>query len=280
MKLPELPTYYYLDHFLEMLSFVETTYSAVLEAEHHAFIRQFRALSADEQCLFVRMTNRRGYVFTPSQFRYAEIKDVSAALAGLRTRGFLREIAEADYAAWLATLKKAVVIDIARAAGCLEFRTSWGKPRLLEHVVTRIPFAAAACRGQAQTFIATANTGPLEFLLYLYFGKTREDLKSFALRDLGIVRVNDAAQFKARFEDPVEAMACFYYARLLDQLAVPAHAVFDAAASALGERADGWRRLCTSPARPRCVGDRAILREEKDYAARDRNVSFVTFARI
>ena len=37
-------------------------------------------------------------------------------------------------------------------------------------------------------------------MLYLYFGKTAEDLKSFALRDLGIVRTNDAAQFKARFE--------------------------------------------------------------------------------
>ena len=36
MKLPELPTYYYLDHFREMLSFVETTYSAVLDEEHHA----------------------------------------------------------------------------------------------------------------------------------------------------------------------------------------------------------------------------------------------------
>ena len=35
MSLPVLPTYYYLGHFNEMLSFVETTYASVLASEHH-----------------------------------------------------------------------------------------------------------------------------------------------------------------------------------------------------------------------------------------------------
>ena len=59
MSLPVLPTYYYLDHFKEMLSFIESTYASVLDNQHHAFIHQFRHLTADEQCLFVRLTNRR-----------------------------------------------------------------------------------------------------------------------------------------------------------------------------------------------------------------------------
>ena len=94
MSLPVLPTYYYLDHFKEMLSFVESTYASVLDDEHHAFIQQFRPLTADEQCLFVRMTNRRGNVFGVTHLRYAEISDVLAAIEGLRGNGFLSELSK------------------------------------------------------------------------------------------------------------------------------------------------------------------------------------------
>jgi hypothetical protein len=34
MKLPVLPIYYYLNHFIEMLQFVETTYGTILTEEH------------------------------------------------------------------------------------------------------------------------------------------------------------------------------------------------------------------------------------------------------
>ena len=41
MPPPVLPTYYYLDHFTEMLSFVRGTYGSILADEHHAFIARF-----------------------------------------------------------------------------------------------------------------------------------------------------------------------------------------------------------------------------------------------
>jgi hypothetical protein len=104
MKLPVLPTYYYLDHFIEMLSFVETTYRTVLDTTHHEFIHEFRLLPADEQCLFVRMVNRRGHIFEPAALKYAEIADVGMAVQGLMGRGYLRELCEEDYAAWLCVL--------------------------------------------------------------------------------------------------------------------------------------------------------------------------------
>ena len=55
-------------------------------------------------------------------------------------------------------------------------------------------------------------------MLYLYFGKTEDDLKNFALRDLGIIRTNKNANLSARFIDEAEARACFHYSRLLDRL--------------------------------------------------------------
>ena len=227
MTLPVLPTYYYLDHFKEMLSFVEGTYASVLDAEHHDFIQRFRALTSDEQCLFVRMTNRRGDVFCASHLRYAEIGDVGTAIANLTRNGFLRALSEGDYLTWLCTLKKDVLLSIARDAGRKEFRASWKKPQLIQNIADHIPFVIAAQHGNGDGFVVRTNTAALNFLFYLYFGKTSDGLKSFALRDLGIIRVNDAAQFKARFEDPAEARACFYYAHLLDRLAVAVAQIFD-----------------------------------------------------
>jgi DNA polymerase III subunit epsilon len=239
MKLPVLPTYYYLDHFTEMLSFVETTYAAVLDTAHHEFIRDFRQLPADEQCLFVRMVNRRGHIFDPAALKYAEIADVGMAVQGLLGRGYLRELREEDYAAWLCVLTKARLLDIARSAGCENVRSSWAKPRLIDHLLTQVPFAVAVRQTFAASHLAFTRTQSLEFLLYLYFGKTREDLKSFALRDLGILRVNDATSFKSRFSDAAEAKACFFYSQLLDTLAVPTEAIFEAAARKLEEGPNG-----------------------------------------
>jgi hypothetical protein len=63
-------------------------------------------------------------------------------------------------------------------------------------------------------------------LLYLYFGRTEDDLKNFALRDLGILRTNKDANLSARFTDGEEARACFHYTRLLDHLELKCEDVY------------------------------------------------------
>jgi len=233
MILPVLPPYYYLDHFTEMLCFVEETYGAVLGPEHHGFTKQFRGLAMDEQCLFVRMLNRRGYIFHPAALKYAEISDPGLALRNLLGQGFLRKLDASDYGAWLWIQKKDALLDIARALDRTDVRASWSKPKLIDYFLRHVPFAVAAEHSLADDYVAMANTRPVEFLLYLYFGKTHEDLKSFALRDLGIVRINDAASFKARFQDACEARACFHYSQVIDQLAVPSVSVYAQAAQAI-----------------------------------------------
>jgi DNA polymerase-3 subunit epsilon len=81
MKLPVLPVYYYLDHFTEMLSFVETTYGSVLADEHRTFVARFNGFSQDARCLLIRMINRRGTIFNSGHFRYEEISNLERALA-------------------------------------------------------------------------------------------------------------------------------------------------------------------------------------------------------
>src|SRR5580692_7752426 len=58
---------------------------------------------------------------------------------------------------------------------------------------------------------------------------SEDDLKNFALRDLGILRTNKNAELSARFTDESEARACFHYTRLLDRLELRWEAVHHAA---------------------------------------------------
>ena len=47
-RLKDLPTFYYHEHFLEMLDFVVEHYDHVLAAGHRAIVREFRQLTQDE----------------------------------------------------------------------------------------------------------------------------------------------------------------------------------------------------------------------------------------
>jgi DNA polymerase III subunit epsilon len=141
-----------------------------------------------------------------------------------------RSLLAEDYAAFLACLPKTALVQGAKAAGREDIRTSWSKPKLIEFFVTHIEFGNAIQHCGGERFIALHNTRPIEFLLYLYFGKTEDDLKNFALRDLGIIGTNKQKSFSARFTDSDEARACFHYSQVLDRLVVPARHVFQVAA--------------------------------------------------
>jgi DNA polymerase-3 subunit epsilon len=230
MKLPALPVYYYLDHFVEMLQFVERTYCTILTEEHRSFIARFHGLSKDAQCLLIRMVNRRGAIFNRALFKYAEISDLEGAARDLMECGQARSLLTEDYSAFVACLPKDALLNGARAAGFNDIRASWSKPVLLDYFVARIPFELAVKHCGGDRFIALDNTLPIEFLLYLYFGKTTEDLKNFALRDLGILRTNRESSFSARFADGDEARACFHYSQVLDRIEIRSVGVYQRAA--------------------------------------------------
>jgi DNA polymerase-3 subunit epsilon len=218
MKRPNLPAYYYHDHFVEMLSFVRTTYGPILTDEHDAFVSRFQSLSKDAQCLLIRMVNRRGAIFNRSLFRYGEISNLERAADDLLANGQARLLRDEDYGAFVACLPRDVLVTGAKVAGRTDIRVAWSKAKLVDYFLNHVPFEVAAEHCGAAKFIALDDVRQLEFLLYLYFGKTEQGLKNFALRDLGIMRTNKDHSFGARFTDGDEAGACFHYSRLLDRI--------------------------------------------------------------
>jgi DNA polymerase-3 subunit epsilon len=232
MKLSVLPVFYYHDHFTEMLFFVSETYGPVLTERHRAFVETFKALSKDAQCLLIRMINRRGRLFRQGAFRYAEIADAPSALEELRYRSLVRALVEDDYADFIRCHSKEALIKGGKNAGLSDIRTSWSKAQLIKYFLANVTFETAHLHCGGDEFIALGDTEPVEFMLYLYFGKTEDDLKNFALRDLGIIRTNKNANLSARFTDEAEARACFHYSRVLARLETNSEDVYRSAVTA------------------------------------------------
>ncbi|HBI76979.1 MAG TPA: VRR-NUC domain-containing protein, partial [Alteromonas macleodii] len=55
----DLPPRYYLTHFHEFLGFFEGASRALLSDEATDFVRRFKALDDDKQCIVVRAANRK-----------------------------------------------------------------------------------------------------------------------------------------------------------------------------------------------------------------------------
>lgn len=67
-------------------------------------------------------------------------------------------------------------------------------------------------------YVTPLQTEHIGYFLYLYFGRTQENLTSFALRDLGLIRTRNEKEHRARFDSVPEARQGFYYQRLLQRL--------------------------------------------------------------
>lgn len=214
---PDLPIYYYHDHFIEMVGFVERVYDTMLDQTHRAFLSGFRRLTRDQQCLYIRMANRKGAAFQFHDLRYAEIGDIPSCIAALSCQGFLRAPGDGDYGLLLAGMKKEALAALARHCGG-EWRASWPKARLAGFVQDGLSFERFCAHVDPSTIVIREHCETLAFLLYLYFGKSDSDLKNFALRDLGIMQVRDKESGLARFADAAEASDCFLYSRMIQRL--------------------------------------------------------------
>mgnify|MGYP000101974874 CR=1 FL=1 len=96
----ELPTFYYHQHFLELLEFVSTHYEHVLSREDSELVTDFGRLDTTAQRLYVRLVNRKGRVFDAGKLAYPELGSLRPLLATLRARGWSCAATSASVRAW------------------------------------------------------------------------------------------------------------------------------------------------------------------------------------
>lgn len=213
-----LPTFYYHGHFLEMLDFVAAHYAHVLLEEHAALIQDFQSLSREAQCLYVRLVNRKGRIFSRNKLRYPELGDLGPLIRKLEDEAWVTVPGCEHYADVLEFLTRSEIHAAlhARFAG---MSRSLRKKEL-------VAFARRHC--EATDFIASVDMRRLlvqsraehvRYILFLYFGRIQEGLSQFTMRDLGLVRTQSfKTSYEPRFAERKEALEHFYYATRVHDL--------------------------------------------------------------
>lgn len=196
-----------------MLDFVCATSSGLLGDAEQAFVREFRQLGDDAQRLYVRMINRKKTAFRPTDLPYPEIEDLEAGLSELKEASFSRALDEGDFRPVLNELAKAELILLAQRAN-LPVRSASKKPDLVARLFADLSFSDFAA-AHVDAF-APARRETLDYLLFLQFGHLREKTTRYALRDLGVAKVQARSSHAARFASPEEARASFFYSRMLE----------------------------------------------------------------
>jgi hypothetical protein len=91
-----LPEKYYHQYFIELLLFVQKYSVHLMGATEELFIHDFHKLGLDAQCLFIRLSNRRGPYFRLDKLKYNEISSLESAAKELEVSGFISRELDPD----------------------------------------------------------------------------------------------------------------------------------------------------------------------------------------
>ncbi|MDC8829406.1 exonuclease domain-containing protein [Alteromonas gilva] len=213
-----LPEKYYLDHFYEFLEFFTGVNQTLLDEPTRRFIVDFRGLNSDQQCIVVRAANRKYPVIATKTFAYAEINAPFEQLQQLTQQGWFAGLEKADSFALGQALSKADLRLLLSANG-ETLPASATKPVFAEQLAGRLLAGPLYVPDELnQDYCVRQFDGPLNYLLFVYFGHTRGRLNQFSMRDLGVMRTRkDVSEQLARFDSQAAALSAFYYARELNK---------------------------------------------------------------
>jgi len=213
-----LPTFYYHEHFVEMLDFVSTHYAHVLLEEHTATIDAFRRLPRNAQCLYVRLVNRRGRIFARDKLSYPELGSIDDLLGRLRVASWVTRPGTEHFAELLAFMTRGEIYSILLQAFTGMSRTL-KKAELVEFAHAHCDPREFVLRLDPDRWLVQGHFESIRFLLFLYFGRIQDGLSQFTMRDLGLVRTQDFRDtFEPRFGERAEAEEHYFYAVKLHDL--------------------------------------------------------------
>ncbi|MEM7729923.1 MAG: hypothetical protein AAF311_11725, partial [Pseudomonadota bacterium] len=212
-KMRELPQFYYLNNFNSFLAGIHARHFDLLGQDDLGFLTAFQSLPKGAQATYVRMANRRGYVFDRDRFEYAEIPEQDRQWATLQNNGFAEAVGTELFRPWLESLSKPDLALLLSDMLCETlFKKSWKKSALVDVACTHIDPADAYVPDR---YIGQGRRDTLQYMLFLYFGRIEDNLQVLTHRDLGLVRLPDAEPHAPAFDSVLEAKTAFFYADAL-----------------------------------------------------------------
>lgn len=249
----DLPQFYYLKNFEEVLNCLHAEFPELLGATDTAFIQDFQALPFGAQCAYVRLAGRKGSVFHIDKFNYPEIEDLVEQYDHLHSAGFVNRICPDNLADYYTSLPKTNLTALLQHHVCsTQFKKSWKKHALVDVAVNKIDFETLSI---PRTSIVQGRLDELNYLLYLHAGRIGEGLQNLTLRDLGLVKMSkNEPRYGTRFESLDAAKTAWFYASGLKDFRVKNQSSIEVISSQL----DTW----PAPLCGQSTGDRDKLLEK------------------
>lgn len=208
----ELPPKYYWDNFRYLMAFVQRHYGGLLTEAERVFCAEFETLSQDAQCMFVRLSNRRGAFFRTNKLKYAEISDTEAAVDELLSRRFAEGLSsthEPRIGEVLEVFNKTELLQLAKWLDIpTRGKASIKKEELLEYLLENASVAdLLTALNAAEPVVKVGYEAETMLLKFLFFGNRHADMTEFVVRDLGLMRFEplDETSFVPHFQTRQEA---------------------------------------------------------------------------
>ena len=179
------PAHYYAENLLAVVETVLDRYGDILDEAERGFGQRIASLSSDGQRLLARLIGRSPTLLREDRLHYPEVGDLPAALIELADRVLIERCPSAATEAILELLTVAelrclfwdVQVGAASKAERIRGILAVSPPRVCAWRVRR------ACR-----WLALRDAAHLTLYRLLFFGDRHQDLTTFVMRDLGIVR--------------------------------------------------------------------------------------------
>ena len=184
------PAHYYADNLLVVVDTVLARYDDLLDEDERSFGEAVRTASAPAQRLFARLVGRKP-LLREDRLDYAEVGDVGSALAELEALGLIERCPPVLSETLLPLLTVGEIRDV---FWDVDAGPKAGKAAWIASVAGQVP--APLCRWRMRRRCAWLRLRePRRLALYqlLFFGDDRQDLTTFVMRDLGVVRFEAVA---------------------------------------------------------------------------------------
>jgi hypothetical protein len=180
---------YYLTNFKFLVEWIFAHYQDLLSEEELQFITCFQSLEHNSQCLFVRLSSRKGQLFRADKLRYAELESLELAAKQLIDTDLIKTNSLLTVAEVANLLTKTELINLfpAELNGHKHQRKEFLFQLLAEKYQDAMQWRDWTKQQLGDVYHLTGQEIVRNFLL-LFFGNAYQDLTEFVLQDLGLFR--------------------------------------------------------------------------------------------
>ena len=213
-----LPEKYYLDNFKYVLEFVLSKYEPLLSDQEIEFISDFMNFSEDAQCLYVRLSNRKGQFFRKEKLNYPEIPNISKAAKKLMTNGYLEQRTSVEIEECYQ------LINIYTKGEILNFLIPYDlsiDKKLKKEELILFLLENQFAEDLFETFysddiLTQGKLDQLDMIKLFFFGHNHGDMSDFVIRDVGHAKFMeiDESKLGTSFDSREEAEAVMQLSQL------------------------------------------------------------------